>query len=530
MSGANQATGVGGAPQPVLPWMRLPISIPTGSGVPLEQVQGLNPALRQAVGDCLGFTELFPVQAAVWRGLAGGHSTSHDMCICAPTGSGKTLAYALPLLNAICSSAHPHRRQLAGLVVLPMRDLAVQVHKVLSALGTAAGLTVALAAAQESVAAEAAGLVSHPSQPGSGPQLLVATPGRLMAHLQGTAGFSIAGLSGAASSSSSSSSSSSPRLLKLVVSATLTRDPSKLLRLELHYPRYITLADVAHRYAVPKQLSQWRLVVPAQHKPLALLGLLHQLAGSSTIVFASSLETTHRLYLMLAAVPGLPDKVAEYSSQLPPEQRAASLAGFRSGAIGVLVTSDAMARGMDVASIANVVNYDPPVYPKTYVHPLVPSFLTSSSSSSLPAQHQQARGAKAAAKKKAAPAKGKNQKGPQAAKKQKQRMDSKPFDEKDPLNQKVISMLVPPAAAQPPAPRSAEQQQEMVARAKQYSRQKMQEHAQWQEDLCMKLKLKKAALQALPPELRAAALQEDLTPFPLTRHFLYDTPPDSYRD
>jgi superfamily II DNA/RNA helicase len=50
----------------------------------------------------------------------------------------------------------------------------------------------------------------------------------------------------------------------------------------------------ACRYAVPKQLAQWRLVVPAQHKPLALLGLLHQLAGSSTIVFASSLETTHR--------------------------------------------------------------------------------------------------------------------------------------------------------------------------------------------------------------------------------------------
>jgi ATP-dependent RNA helicase DDX51/DBP6 len=56
--------------------------------------------------------------------------------------------------------------------------------------------------------------------------------------------------SGAGSSSSSSSSSSSPRLLKLVVSATLTRDPSKLLRLELHYPRYITLADVAHRCGI----------------------------------------------------------------------------------------------------------------------------------------------------------------------------------------------------------------------------------------------------------------------------------------
>eukprot|EP00882_Tetradesmus_deserticola_P013001 GHRQ01013785.1.p1 GENE.GHRQ01013785.1~~GHRQ01013785.1.p1 ORF type:complete len:174 (+),score=62.29 GHRQ01013785.1:78-599(+) len=155
----------------------------------------------------------------------------------------------------------------------------------------------------------------------------------------------------------------------------------------------------------------------------------------------------------------------------------------------------------------------------------VPSFLTSGG---LPAQ--QARGAKAAAKKKAAPVKGKNQKGKPVVKKQKQRMESKPFDEKSPLMQKVIAMLVPPSAAQQAAPRSEEQQLELVARAKQYSRQKMQEHAQWQADLGMKLKLKKAALQALPPELRAAALQEDLTPFPLTRHFLYDTPPDSYRD
>jgi ATP-dependent RNA helicase DDX51/DBP6 len=229
-------------------------------------------------------------------------------------------------LFVLCQcSAHPHSRQLAGLVVLPTRDLAVQVHRVLSALGTASGVTVALAAAQESVAAEAAGLVSHPSQPKSGPQLLIATPGRLMAHLQNTAGFSLSGLrflvvdeadrllrqdyqgwlpevlrqiqahgssqqqlqqqqqqqlqqdpqphmqapdlsSGGSSCSSSSflspmlpcsgsDGSSSPRLLKLVVSATLTRDPSKLLRLELHYPRYITLAGVMHRCAAAASLA-----------------------------------------------------------------------------------------------------------------------------------------------------------------------------------------------------------------------------------------------------------------------------------
>lgn len=89
------------AAAPVLPWMRLPISIPNGSGVPLDEVCGLYSALKEAVHLRLGFQELFPVQAAVWRGLAGGLSPTHDMCICAPTGSGKTLAYALPVINAI---------------------------------------------------------------------------------------------------------------------------------------------------------------------------------------------------------------------------------------------------------------------------------------------------------------------------------------------------------------------------------------------------------------------------------------------
>jgi ATP-dependent RNA helicase DDX51/DBP6 len=74
------------------------------------------------------------VQAAVWRELAGGASAAHDACICAPTGSGKTLAYALPLLACVAAGrpgggggAWPGARALGGLIVLPTRDLAVQV-------------------------------------------------------------------------------------------------------------------------------------------------------------------------------------------------------------------------------------------------------------------------------------------------------------------------------------------------------------------------------------------------------------------
>ena len=49
----------------------------------------------------LRFTELFPVQSAVWNELSGGASAAHDLCIAAPTGSGKTLAYALPVVNSL---------------------------------------------------------------------------------------------------------------------------------------------------------------------------------------------------------------------------------------------------------------------------------------------------------------------------------------------------------------------------------------------------------------------------------------------
>ena len=67
------------------------------------QLKGLhiNEPLNTPTHSELGFLELFPVQSAVWRELAGGLSSAHDLCIAAPTGSGKTLAYALPIINGL---------------------------------------------------------------------------------------------------------------------------------------------------------------------------------------------------------------------------------------------------------------------------------------------------------------------------------------------------------------------------------------------------------------------------------------------
>lgn len=124
----TKSSSAGAKALPVLPWMRVPISIDGGTGVPLSQVTGLHPValaalhagrywaacslefemlqqmyntIPQTLQPSGQYTELFPVQAAAWRVLAGGLSKAHDLCIAAPTGSGKTLAYALPVLHCL---------------------------------------------------------------------------------------------------------------------------------------------------------------------------------------------------------------------------------------------------------------------------------------------------------------------------------------------------------------------------------------------------------------------------------------------
>lgn len=399
---------------PTLPWMRVPIAIEGGASVPLAEVKGLHPQLTLALQEA-GFAQLFPVQAAAWRQLAGGHSQAHDLCISAPTGSGKTLAYALPVLSALMGQQSTAVRALA---VLPTRDLALQVFRVFALLCPAAGLRTVLIGGKATQAVEAAALVpglDAEAEPGwggrqqGGADIVVATPGRLVAHLQGTPGFGLAGLQflvvdeadrllrqayqdwlpqvlaaiarrsddsmaavgyhGGSGSLGSDYDSWQRRLVKVVASATLTRDPSKIQRLGLHCPRYIAVSAEDHRYKLPRQLQEYKLLCKDAGKPLALLALLaRRLAGQPTLVFAASVETAHRVHTFLSATEALLGRCVEFSSLVGPAARAANLAAFRSGAAQVLVCSDAMTRGMDVENVANVVNYDAPVYSKTYVH------------------------------------------------------------------------------------------------------------------------------------------------------------------
>lgn len=293
---------------------------------------------------------------------------------------------------------------------------------------TYSGLSIAVG--QSSIADEIADLIKRPKlQAGicydpedpspelqSAVDILVATPGRLVDHINSTHGFTLEHLcylvvdetdrllresyqswlptvlqttnsnnEGLLNSKSSLYSAfgsmktirrcgiergfkgkSYPRLAKMVLSATLTQDPSKLSQLDLHHPLFLSTGR--RRYRFPEKLESYKLICQSKLKPIYLVALLQNLGGEKCIVFTSSVESTHRLCTLLNFFTDLPLKIKEYSGLQRQSVRSKTLKAFREGDVQVLVSSDAMTRGMDVEGVRNVINYEIPLYIKTYIH------------------------------------------------------------------------------------------------------------------------------------------------------------------
>ena len=163
-------------------------------------------------------------------------------------------------------------------------------------------------------------------------------------------------------------------LQKLLFSATLTQNPEKIDSLRLVNPQYFTAtsAGKSFLYTIPSTLEQNLSVCTEQHKPLLLLHILRQFTDAQTLCFVSSIETAHRLTLLLKFLNaerflnGNP--IYEYSSSLTQQERNQIILKFKAGAPGVIICSDVMARGLDIQNVRAVVNYDLPFHVKTYVH------------------------------------------------------------------------------------------------------------------------------------------------------------------
>ncbi|GBE87801.1 DEAD-domain-containing protein [Sparassis latifolia] len=160
----------------------------------------LSERTRKRLAD-LGISELFAVQTAVvpfllstdrLKSLYLPYDPPNDVCVSAPTGSGKTLAYVLPIVEILSPRIVIRLRTL---VVLPTRDLVIQVRETFEAVSKGRGLKIGTATGQHSFAHEQAQLIADKSpglQGGSSKvDILICTPGRLMDHLNGSPNFSL---------------------------------------------------------------------------------------------------------------------------------------------------------------------------------------------------------------------------------------------------------------------------------------------------------------------------------------------------
>ncbi|XP_032680194.1 ATP-dependent RNA helicase DDX51 [Odontomachus brunneus] len=401
----------------VLPdWLAHPevISADLNSGPNIEDLHSILDYKLIEILKANGIVKLFPVQSNVIKWL---HTCNkdrrigwwlRDTCVSAPTGSGKTLAYVLPIVQQLQTRLVPKIR---CLVVLPVRELAAQVYKVMVTYTSHTSLKVGLLSGTSSFEQEQSSIIKKTERGNylSTVDIVIATPGRLIDHILKTPGFCLDFLRFLVIDEADRATewlqylpefhSRTHRLTignihsseiapaqKLLFSATLSQDPEKLSRLSLFQPILFTTVVVTDkdtdvnldkiagnfigRYTSPGELTELAVECAAEYKPVALYYLLtrHDTI-SKTLVFTNSGDTAHRLALLIQSL--LSERnvtVGELSAQLMPRQRESVLGKFASGEIHVLISSDALARGLDIPDVQLVVSYDVPKHIKGYIH------------------------------------------------------------------------------------------------------------------------------------------------------------------
>ncbi|TRY64368.1 hypothetical protein TCAL_11721 [Tigriopus californicus] len=366
-----------------------------------------------------GIHNLFPVQRQVIPGLLsqGSLFRPSDICVSAPTGSGKTLAYVIPTIQSLKRRLAPSPRVL---VVLPVQELASQVFHVFQTYAQGTNLKVKLLTPQRAFEAEQNELVQELWEaPGQFKQLadiVITTPGRLVDHLTRTRGLdwhclryliideadrvmeniqynwlaqleTRVGLDRVRMQPFTvcTAQRNLIPLQKLLFSATLSQNPEYLDSLNLFEPRLFTSVvkpkdilenksqatisedaqEFVGQYTTPAELNEALVIVKDPlKKPMILAYLLRKKRVEKAIVFTNSIEHAHYLSLVLKQY-GF--SVGEMSSQVS-AKRGRTMNQFQAGKFTVLVSTDALARGMDLGRVDFVISYDTPKFIRTYIH------------------------------------------------------------------------------------------------------------------------------------------------------------------
>ncbi|XP_010369313.1 probable ATP-dependent RNA helicase DDX47 [Rhinopithecus roxellana] len=310
--------------------------------------------------DQLGWTKPTKIQIeAIPLALQG-----RDIIGLAETGSGKTGAFALPILNALLET--PQR--LFALVLTPTRELAFQISEQFEALGSSIGV-------QSAVIVGGIDSMSQSLALAKKPHIIIATPGRLIDHLENTKGFNLRALKYLVMDEADrilnmDFETEVDKILKVIprdrktflFSATMTKKVQKLQRAALKNP---VKCAVSSKYQTVEKLQQYYIFIPSKFKDTYLVYILNELAGNSFMIFCSTCNNTQRTALLLR---NLGFTAIPLHGQMSQSKRLGSLNKFKAKARSILLATDVASRGLDIPHVDVVVNFDIPTHSKDYIH------------------------------------------------------------------------------------------------------------------------------------------------------------------
>ncbi|XP_037344287.2 ATP-dependent RNA helicase DDX18 [Pungitius pungitius] len=315
----------------------------------------------------MGFEHMTEIQHKSIRPLLEGR----DVLAAAKTGSGKTLAFLIPSMELIYKLKFMPRNGTGVVILSPTRELAMQTYGVLKELMVHHVHTFGLIMGGSNRSAEAQRLAN-------GVNILVATPGRLLDHLQNTPGFMFKNLQCLIIDEADrilevGFEEELKQIIKLLpkkrqtmlFSATQTRKVEDLARISLKKePLYVGVDDNKDNATVDG-LEQGYVVCPSEKRFLLLFTFLKKNRKKKLMVFFSSCMSVKFHYELLNYID-LP--VMAIHGKQKQTKRTTTFFQFCNADSGILLCTDVAARGLDIPEVDWIVQYDPPDDPKEYIH------------------------------------------------------------------------------------------------------------------------------------------------------------------
>jgi ATP-dependent RNA helicase RhlE len=285
-----------------------------------------------------------------------------DVMGIAQTGTGKTMAFGIPMIQRLAQSGGKSK----GLIVLPTRELALQVSDSLKRIGGPLGLKLAVVIGGEPAFRQIKALKQNP-------HIVIATPGRLVDHIETkNVDLSKTHILVLDEADRMLDMGFAPQLKKILNKVPKERQtmlfsatmPDQIVSIAQSYMSLPLRIEVAPAGTAVKLVSQELFFTSKEDKPHLLRNILKQYQGS-ILVFS---RTKHGARKIAKTVRDFGENATEIHSDRSLNQRLEALQGFKLGKYRVLIATDIAARGIDVTGIQLVVNYDLPDNAEDYVH------------------------------------------------------------------------------------------------------------------------------------------------------------------